>query len=116
MEANKAEIIGRINYKNIEEKTNTKVVKFLVARKVRDNEYISFPITMFGDDGVKAYQALEKGNYGHFIGRLNMSSFIRDDKKIDKMEFIATFGEKVEYDINKKDYVSAKEETLPWQD
>ena len=114
MEANKVELIGRINYKNIEEKTNTKVAKFLVSRKIRDDQYISFPVTMFGDEAVNAFQALEKGNYGHFVGRLTMSSFVKDDKKIDRMEFIATSGEKVEYDVNKKDYVSVGE-TLPWQ-
>ena len=115
MEANKVELIGRINYKNIEEKTNTKVARFLVSRKFREDEYVSFPVTMFGDEAVKAYQALEKGNYGHFIGRLTMNSYVKDEKKIDKMEFIATFGEKVEYDIKKKDYVPAKEEALPWR-
>lgn len=115
MEANKAELIGRINYKDIKETTNTKVVKFLVSRKIRDNEYVSFPVTMFGDDGVKAYQSVEKGDYGHFIGRLTISSFVKDDKKIDKMEFIATSGEKVEYDTDKKDYVPAKEEAMPWR-
>ena len=123
MEHNKAELIGRVNWKEAKEHTNGAVIRFLLSKKIREGEYATFPVTMFGEDGVKAYQALDKGDYGHFIGRLTISSFVRNEKRIDRMEFIANKGERVEYDVDNRTYYKAPrvgktvvQEKAPWEE
>lgn len=118
MEQNKVELIGRINWSNISYKdSGSTIVKFLVSKKIRENDYVSFPVTMFNEAGQKAFDLLQKGDYGHFVGKLSMSIYVVDEQKKEKMEFLAFEADKVTFDADKKQFVLAEgkeEEELPW--
>lgn len=107
MEQNKVELIGKINWKNIEKKTNTTVAKFLVAKRVREGQYTSFPVTMFGDEATNAYKLLEKGDFAYFVGKLSMNEYVKDEKEVRMLEIVGLEAKKVTYDTDKKKYVEA---------
>ena len=105
MEQNKFEIIGRINHIEINDYKNCKVAKMAVSKRIREDEYVSYWVTMFNDDAVHVYSTLKKGDSAYFTGKLSISKFVVDEKTIEKVDLIATDFKKVKYDTDKKQYV-----------
>lgn len=120
MHSNKVELTGRINWKDKQDKGTCIVVKFLVAKKVKDDIWASYPITMFNAEGEKAYKMLEKGDTAHFEGKLQMSSYTVKDQTVEKPDIIAFDVQKVEYDTEKREYKildstsEVTEDEIPW--
>lgn len=110
MEQNKVEIIGKVNYTEIKEHTNCKVAKFSLGKRIRDDEYKSFWVTMFNDDAVKAYGLLKKGDFAYIKGKLSISTYIANKKPIDKLEIIGFEAKKVKYDTEQRKYVEITNE------
>ena len=112
MEQNKVELIGRINYKEIKEHKTCKIVKFSVGKQIREKEWVSFWLTMFNEEGEKAYKLFEKGDYGYFTGKLSVNTYVKNEKPVNSLEFLAYDAKKVKYDTDKKEYVEVVPEGL----
>lgn len=111
MEQNKVELIGRVNHTELKEHTNCKVAKIGIGKKIRGDEYKTIFVAMFNDEAVKAYELLKKGDYAYIRGKLSVSTYIVDEKPIDRLEVIGFEAKKVKYDTDQKKYVEVTTDT-----
>jgi single-stranded DNA-binding protein len=118
MESNKFELTGKVNWLDVKATDKgSYITRAIISKKIKDDVYHSFVITMFGDiaakfgDNVKAKQ-----DTVHVTGRLSMSSYQKDGKNYDKIDLIVNEYEKVVYSESAKGYVAIDTETdeVPW--
>ena len=118
MEANKFELTGKINWHEIKMTGKGQyVTRAFLVKKVKDDVYQSFPLTMFGDIAETFANTVEaKKDTVHVAGRLSISSYEKDGKTIEKVDLIATEFEKVVYSEKDKKYVVIAQQTdeVPW--
>lgn len=115
MQPNKVELIGFINWSDLKEYKSGKVAKFLLGKKIKDNDYRSFPITMFGDEGEAAYKKFKKGDRANFVGKLSMNIYEKDGVERKEIEIIAFEAKKVKFDEETKRYVEVGNELDDWE-
>ena len=110
MEQNKFEIAGRINHTEIKDYTNCKVAKFAVSKKIGEDKYVSYWVTMFDDKAVEAEKKIKKGDCGYFSGKMSISTYTVNGQEVPKIDLIASEAKKVVYDTNQKQYIEVYEE------
>lgn len=119
METNKFELIGRVNFIDFQVKTTgTSYARILVSRKVKEDKYESFPITLFDEKAQELADNVQKGDYIYATGRLSVNTFTsKDGKKVESLQLIGSDFSKVTFDKDKKSFVKAQEEAaeeIPW--
>lgn len=129
METNKFELVGRVNhidYKVYENGNST--ARILLSKKVGEDKYNSFNVTMFGKDAEDFADTVKKGDYAYLTGRLYPNEYKDKEGKDRKdLQLIANSFVKVAYDTNAKSYVpivgttpattpaSSVQGTFPWE-
>ena len=107
MEANKFELTARVNYVNIEYKeSGTIITRVLLSKKGKgENEYDTYPVNFFGKTAEEFAEAIKKGDTVNITGRISISKYTKDDKKIERLDLIGFEFIKVAYDEKEKKYV-----------
>lgn len=127
---NTFELIGRCNYLDLKTLDNGKTyTRICVSKKGRDENYLSFWVTFFGDSSEEVAGSIQKGDYIHVTGKLDVDKYTnKEGKNIENLKLIGFTAERVTYDTDKKEFVvitpsekpakkggEAKQEELPWQ-
>ena len=123
---NTCELIGRCNYVDFKSLENGKTyTRVCLSKKAKDDNYNAFWITFFGDTSEKVAEKIQKGDYIHVAGKLDIDKYTsKEGKQVEAIKLIGFDAQKVSYDQNKKEFVAtepfqAKEEPaqgeLPWQ-
>ncbi len=118
MNSNTFELIGRVNFIDIKytEKGST-YTRVLLSKKAKDDNYDTFPITLFGDKAEAISESIKKGDTVYITGKLGVNRYKdKAGNNVEKMELTGYEFKKVVYDTDKKQYVEATAQTeLPWQ-
>ena len=120
MNSNKFELTGRLNFIEFKaSESGTVIARLLLSKKVKDEVYESYAVTLFNDNANKCEQ-YEKGDYLYVTGKMQINKFT--DKNGNNREEIRLIGyesAKVEYDIVSKTFVEvkgeAKQDKMPWE-
>lgn len=107
MESNSFELIGRVNYVDIQFKeTGTIVTRTLLGKKRKNEEvFDSFAVTIFGDLAENYAEVVKKGDYVYIKGRISVNKYTKDGKEVEKLELVGYDFEKVTYDVDAKQYI-----------
>lgn len=120
MESNKFELTGKVNWHEIKMTGKGQfVTRAFIVKKIKDDIYHSFPVTMFADVAEKFANTIKaKEDSVHITGRLSISSYEKDGKTFERVDLIVSNFEKVIYSEKAKGYVAveAADDTdeVPW--
>lgn len=120
MNGNKFEIIGRLNHiewKYLE--SGMCILRLLLSKKVKDDEYESFAVTLF-NDSAQACEHFEKGNYVYATGKMQVNKFTdKNGNKREELRLVGFEAKVVKYDEASRAYVelnaTPEVEKKPWE-
>ena len=121
MEHNRFELTGKITWQEIKAlESGNYLTRALLCKKVKDNEYESYPLLMFGALAARFSDTVKpKETTVNVAGRLRINRYENKDKKmVEKVELIVNEFTPVVYDEKAKSYkpvvVEEEESDLPW--
>ena len=116
MEANKFELIGRVNHLEMKYlETGTIITRILLGKKGKnENEFDTFGINIFGKTAEEFAEKLKKGDYAHISGKVAVNKYTsKEGKTVERLELIGFDFSKVTYDTDAKRYVIANDNDTP---
>lgn len=124
MNSNKFELTGRLNFIEFKAlESGTVIARLLLSKKVKDDVYESYAVSLFNDNANKCEQ-YAKGDYLYVTGKMQINKYT--DKNGTNREEIRLVGfetAKVKYDEATKTFVEdtgetkqeAEKEVMPWE-
>lgn len=117
MNSNYFEMTGRITFVEVKHaQTGTAHTRALISKKQLNGEgYDTYAFTFFGEVAEQFADGIKKGDVCNISGYINVDSYEKDGKKIERLQLIGKQFAKAKYDEDLKGYVpEANSEKLPW--
>jgi len=117
LNSNYFEFTGRITFVEVKHALNgTAHTRALISKKkVNSDEYDTYAFTFFGETAEAFADDIKKGDVCNITGYINVDSYEKDGKKIERLQLIGKQYCKAEYDESLKGYVpAAKGKDVPW--
>lgn len=108
MEANKFELIGRVNHIEMKYFDNgTVLTRTLIGKKGKEEgEFDTFGVNLFGKTAEGFGNDVKKGDYVYITGRVSVNKYTnKEGKTQERLELIGFEFKKVKFDVDAKKYV-----------